>query len=575
MSAWGATLTAPGRARFRIWAPARKAITLEIDGAAPLAMTAAADGWFEAEAPAGVGTRYRYRLDAETAVADPASRAQDGDVHGWSLVVDPAAYAWQNQDWRGRPWAETVLWECHAGLLGGFSGVAERLVGLAALGITAIELMPVNAFSGTRNWGYDGVLPYAPAATYGTPDDLRALIDAAHGHGISVLLDVVYNHFGPDGNYLNAYAPGFFDEGKHTPWGGAVAVQKPQVADFFKDNARMWIEEYRIDGLRFDAVHAIRNDGFLDDLAASIRGQVPEGRHVHLVLENENNDAERLAEGKYDGQWNDDFHNVLHVLLTGERDAYYQDFADEPEAKLARCLSQGFIYQGDPSPNHDGEPRGKPSGHLPATRFVSFLQNHDQVGNRALGERLTLLTAKEKLRAATALLLLSPQIPLIFMGDAEGSEAPFLFFTDFHDELADAVRNGRRKEFAKFAAFASEADREKIPDPNAKGTFDASFPARGPQADEWQGFYRDWLTLRREHIVPRLEGTCGEGADVIGDKAVLARWRMGDGARLTIALNLGDAPVAVDNAGEPLASVGGGVADGRLAPASLSAWLEA
>ena len=575
MSAWGAMLTAPDRARFRLWAPAREAMTLEIDGSEPVSMTAAGEGWFEADAPAQAGTRYRYRLDGETAVADPASRAQDGGVHGWSLVVDPAAYRWQNDGWRGRPWAETVLWECHAGLFGGFAGVAQVLPHLAALGITAVELMPVNAFSGTRNWGYDGVLPYAPAAAYGTPDDLRALVDAAHGHGISVFLDVVYNHFGPDGNYLNAYAPGFFDEGKHTPWGGAVAVQKPQVADFFKDNARMWIEEYRIDGLRFDAVHAIRNDGFLDDLAQAIRGQVPEGRQVHLVLENENNDAERLAEGRYDAQWNDDFHNVMHVLLTGERDAYYQDFAEEPAAKLARCLSQGFIYQGDPSPNHDGEPRGKPSGHLPATRFVSFLQNHDQVGNRALGERLTLLTSKDKLRAATALLLLSPQIPLIFMGDAEGSEAPFLFFTDFHDELADAVRNGRRKEFAKFAAFASEADREKIPDPNAKTTFDASFPARGPQADDWQAFYRDWLTLRREHVVPRLEGACGDGADVVGDKAVVARWRMGDGARLTIALNLGDAAVALDRIDEPLASVGDAVVDGRLAPASLAAWLEA
>ncbi|MDQ1156256.1 maltooligosyltrehalose trehalohydrolase [Sphingomonas sp. SORGH_AS 950] len=401
--------------------------------------------------------------------------------------------------------------------------------------------MPVNAFGGTRNWGYDGVLPYAVAEAYGSPAELKTLVDTAHSLGLSVFLDVVYNHFGPDGNYLGAYAGAFFHQDIDTPWGGAVAVDADPVHRYFVDNALMWLRDYRIDGLRFDAVHAIENDGFLDRMAAEIRAALPE-RHVHLVLENEKNDAERLTPGGYDAQWNDDFHNVLHVLLTGETSAYYGDFADRPAERLARCLKEGFIYQGEGSPNHDGKPRGKPSGDLPSTAFVAFLQNHDQVGNRAMGERLIRLTDRERLRAATALLLLGPQIPLLFMGEDEGSESPFLFFTDFHDELADAVREGRRREFAKFDAFADEAARARIPDPNARSTFEVSVPEPGPKAGEWRALYRELLSLRHAHIVPRLKDTVGLAAEVCGPAAVKARWRMGDGATLTIAIDLGEAP---------------------------------
>ncbi|MGP7795470.1 malto-oligosyltrehalose trehalohydrolase [Sphingomonas sp. CLY1604] len=544
--AWGARLLDDGRTRFALWAPDRDAVLLEIDGAAPQPMTAADEGWFVLATDAPAGTRYRFRI-GDLAVPDPASRAQSGGVHGWSLVIDPA-YPWTTDDWRGRPWEETVLVELHAGLCGGFRGVIDQLASLAALGVTAIELMPVNAFGGTRNWGYDGVLPYAPAEAYGSPADLKALVDAAHGFGVSVFLDVVYNHFGPDGNYLGAYAAGFFDAEVHTPWGGAVAVERPAVQRFFVDNALMWLDEYRIDGLRFDAVHAIANPDFLDTMAAEIRERLPD-RHVHLVLENEENDAERLRadrdEGGYDAQWNDDFHNVLHVLLTGETSAYYGDFAERPAERLARCLAEGFIYQGEGSPNHDGKPRGKPSGHLPPTRFVSFLQNHDQIGNRALGERLTQLTDRESLRAATALLLLCPQIPLLFMGDVDGSETPFLFFTDFHDALADAVREGRRKEFAKFDAFADPAARERIPDPNALATFEASRPQPGPDAAAWRALYRDLIALRQTAIVPHLAGATALGAEATGDAAVTARWRLGDGSVLTIAIDLGAEPAAL------------------------------
>ncbi|KTW03424.1 malto-oligosyltrehalose trehalohydrolase [Sphingomonas sanguinis] len=544
MTAWGPELRDGADTRFRLWAPDREAVTLEIDGAPSVAMQRDGAGWFTATAPASAGTRYRYRLDAELAVPDPASRLQSGGVHGWSVVVDPR-FAWNATEWRGRPWEEMVILELHAGTLGGFEGIRDRLPAIAASGVTAIELMPVNAFGGTRNWGYDGVLPYAVAEPYGSPAELKTLVDTAHGLGISVFLDVVYNHFGPDGNFLNAYASAFFHQDVDTPWGGAVAVDADPVHRFFVDNALMWLRDYRIDGLRFDAVHAIANDSFLDRMASEIRAALPE-RHVHLVLENEKNDAERLRAGCYDAQWNDDFHNVLHVLLTGETSAYYGDFADRPAERLARCLKEGFIYQGEGSPNHDGKPRGKPSGDLASNAFVAFLQNHDQVGNRAMGERLIRLTDRERLRAATALLLLGPQIPLLFMGEEEGSESPFLFFTDFHDELADAVREGRRREFAKFDAFADPEARERIPDPNARSTFDASVPEPGPAAGEWRALYRELLTLRQVHIVPRLKGAVGLSADASGEARVKARWRMADGAMLTILIDLGTDPLPLD-----------------------------
>ena len=537
MMRWGA-VPAHGRTSFRIWAPDADRVALVAEGAPDTAMTAAADGWFAVDAELAAGTRYRFRIDDDRVVPDPASRAQSGGVHGWSVVVDHDAYRWQTTDWRGRPWEEMVIQEVHVGALGGFAGVVARLPDIAALGVTAIELMPVNAFGGTRNWGYDGVLPYAVAESYGTPDELKALVDTAHGLGLAVFLDVVYNHFGPDGNYLGAYASAFFNSEVDTPWGGAVAVDLAPVARYFIDNALMWVNDYRIDGLRFDAVHAIDNDGFLDAMAAEIRAAVGD-RRVHLVLENERNDAERLRSDAFDAQWNDDFHNVLHVLLTGEPSAYYGDFADRPAERLARCLGEGFIYQGEGSPNHDGRPRGTPSAHLPPTAFVSFLQNHDQIGNRALGERLTVLADTAKLRAATALLLLSPQIPLLFMGDEQGSDMPFLFFTDFHDELADAVREGRRKEFAKFAAFADPKTRETIPDPNALSTFHASVPRAGPDAAAWQALYRSLLVIRHAHIVPHLNGARALGAEAIGPAAVVARWQLGNGTKLTIAVNLG------------------------------------
>jgi malto-oligosyltrehalose trehalohydrolase len=579
---FGASLLAPGETRFRLWAPAAGTVEVEFDSDPALPLRGAGDGFFEGHAGCGAGARYRYRIDGALSVPDPASRAQAEDVHGWSLVVDPLAYPWQHHRWQGRPWHESIVYEAHAGCFGGgFAGLLERLPHLAALGVTALELMPIADFPGRRNWGYDGVLPYAPDTAYGSPGQLKRLIDAAHELGLCVYLDVVYNHFGPDGNYLHRYAPQFFDSARHSPWGAAIDFERPQVREFFIHNALYWLMEYRFDGLRLDAVHAIADSGFLDELAQRVRGTVEPGRHVHLILENERNDAQRLEQG-YDAQWNDDLHNVVHVLLTGENEGYYANYREQPARLLARGLAEGFIYQGQGSPSHGGEPRGTHSGHLSPSSFVFFLQNHDQVGNRAFGERLVGLASPKALRAAATLQLLCPQVPLLFMGEEWGAAEPFLFFTDFHDALADAVREGRRREFAAFAAFAGAEQRAAIPDPNAVETCAASIPALNPEQPaqlEWLQFYRRLLQIRRETLLPALAAARSLGAAAHGAAAVTARWRLDDGSRLWIGLNLGreDVPVPPPAGGllfESLPACCGAAAAGLLQAESCCAFLE-
>ncbi|AZF32395.1 Malto-oligosyltrehalose trehalohydrolase [Pseudomonas sp. R4-35-07] len=534
----GALMLDAQHTRFALWAPDAFYVSVELQDGKSIAMLPQADGWFEVEVACPAGTLYRFNIDGERDVPDPASRAQALDVHGWSRVVDPLAYEWRHSHWQGRPWHEAVIYELHVGAMGGYAEVEKQLPRLAELGVTAIELMPLAQFPGERNWGYDGVLPYAPHSTYGSPEQLKHLIDSAHGHGLAVILDVVYNHFGPDGNYLGQYAKGFFQEDVHTPWGAGIDFERREVRDFFLDNALMWLLEYRFDGLRLDAVHAIDNPEFLRELAQRVRQQVDTGRHVWLMLENELNQAS-LLEQDFDAQWNDDFHNVLHVLLTGETDAYYSDFAEQPTAKLARCLGEGFIYQGEPT--RHGHARGEPSAELPPTAFVAFLQNHDQIGNRALGERLHQLCSPQALKAATALLLLSPMIPLMFMGDEVNAAQPFLFFTDHHGELAQAVREGRRNEFADFAAFHDPEQRERIPDPNALTTFLQSKPSL--VENEHAQLYRHLLGLRHQYVVPHLPGSVALGAQVLADSAVTARWRLGDGSVLQIDLNLSAEPI--------------------------------
>lgn len=532
-----------GTVHFSLWAPDAKKITLKLGNGKTHPLQQGNNGWFTATIEGGPGITYSYVVNDNICVPDPASRAQVNDVHGDSCVVDQN-YPWKTTNWHGRPWHESIIYELHVGLFGGFANVEKFLPQLVALGITAIELMPVHEFPGTRNWGYDSILLFAPESSYGTPEQLKSLIDTAHELGLMVFLDVVYNHFGPDGNFLGQYAKSFFRDDIKTPWGAAIDFRHQQVRDFFCENALMWVLDYRIDGLRFDAVHAIVEKDVLAELAERIRSSVPTNRYVHLILENEDNSASLLTQG-FNAQWNDDGHNVLHHLLTNEDESYYANFSQWPTAKLARCLSDGFIYQGELT--RHGHRRGEPSAHLPPTAFVFFLQNHDHVGNRAFGERLALLAAPDALKVAVALVLLSPMIPLLFMGEEWGSRQPFLFFTDHKQELAEAVREGRRNEFAEFSMFSEPETRAQIPDPNAFSTFldcilDQSKNS-SPEHLHWWNFYYELLQLRRTELTPRLPGTHSRGVLILADRAISASWQMGDGALLRIYLNLSSTDV--------------------------------
>jgi maltooligosyltrehalose trehalohydrolase len=554
-----------GGVRFRLWAPGARRVDLSLEGgpeATLLPMEAAGGGWHRIDcAQASAGSRYRFRIDGGLLVPDPASRANPDDVHGASQVVDPLAFDWQDADWRGRPWEEAVIYELHTGAFtpeGTFAGIERQLDYLCELGVTAVELMPIADFPGRRNWGYDGVLPFAPDAAYGTPEALKRLVQAAHARGLMIFLDVVYNHFGPEGNYLHAYAEPFFARRHHTPWGAALNFDGEHsrcVRDFFIHNALYWLEEYRFDGLRLDAVHAILDDSephILTELAQAVRGGPGRDRHVHLVLENDANEARYLgaspgAPRSYDAQWNDDIHHVLHVLVTGERDGYYADYADAPLERLARCLAEGFAYQGEPSRYRHGRPRGEPSRGLRPSAFVAFLQNHDQVGNRAFGERIGRLGAPERIKAALAILLLSPQTPLLFMGEEWGAREPFPFFCDFEGELAQKVTDGRRGEFARFDRFRDETARLLIPDPSAPETFESARLdwrlQHHPEHAQWLSLYRALLAVRAREIAPRLRGGDAPSAVASIEGGLLTvRWPLADGARLQLTANLQDAP---------------------------------
>jgi malto-oligosyltrehalose trehalohydrolase len=535
-------------------------------------------------------------------VPDPASRFQPEDVHGPSEVIDPRRFDWQDEAWRGRPWEETVLYELHVGAFteeGRYDGIVEHLDHLVELGVTAVELMPLAESPGSRNWGYDGVQLFAPEARYGRPEDLKALIQAAHGRGLMVFVDVVYNHFGPEGNYLHQYAEPFFSDRHHTPWGVAINFDGPNsrtVRDFFIHNALYWIEEFNIDGLRLDAVDRIIDDSepdILSELAVSVRQAVGDARQVHFVLENDRNAAHRLERDpdgrprRFTAQWNDDIHHVFHPLLTDETGGYYEDYADRRIERLGRALTQGFVYQGEPSSHRDGRPRGEPSGHLPPTAFVAFLQNHDQIGNRAFGERIDALASAEAVKAATAVLLLAPSPPLLFMGEEWAAKEPFYFFCDFGPELARLVREGRRNEFSRFPQFSDPAARERIPDPNAIETFHACVldwtdREKSPHRERLR-LCRDLLRLRHTEIVPRLRGGNGANSsfETFGDRGLLARWRLADGARLTLVANMGpdSVPAATDlPPGRRLFAIDEqdpiGLSKGAMSPWSVSWFLD-
>jgi len=556
---FGAELSADG-ARFAVWAPAAPRVDLELETESPKPMERRADGFHVLSVPgAAAGQRYAYSIDGRR-VPDPASRYNPDGPDGPCELVDPRAFDWDDAGWTGRPWRDAVLYELHVGTFtpeGTFAAAAERLPCLAKLGVTAVELMPIADGPGARSWGYDGVLPYAIRPAYGRPDDLKAFVQAAHREGLMVFLDVVYNHFGPAGNYLGLYAPQFFTSRHETPWGDAInfdGTDAGPVRKFFVHNALFWLEEYRFDGLRLDAVHAIIDDSepdFLTELAGAVEREIT-GRPIHLVLENAANEARRLerrSDGEprtYVAQWNDDFHHAMHVLVTGETTGYYEDF-DRPGKRLLRCLVEGFAYQGEPSRHGNGKPRGEPSSHLPPDAFVNFLQNHDQVGNRAFGERLSMLAPSDRMRAAETLLLLLPSPILLFMGEELHAPSPFPYFCDFDGELADAVREGRRNEFAHF--FGSVEDLASLPDPNHPRTFelarlDWTVAARGDHADAAARYAR-LLAVRRDELLPRLPAGQARGT-LLGKRAVAAAWPLADGSTLTLVANLDDRPLAVD-----------------------------
>jgi maltooligosyltrehalose trehalohydrolase len=553
---WGAELLSGGGARFRLWAPTLDTVSLVAAASdASQAMSKSKDGWFEVSTDLiGIDESYVFQLSGGMRVPDPAARAQIGDVHGPSRLIDPRAYNWSSVDWRGRPWEEAVIYELHPGTFtteGTFAGVESKLDNLVKLGVTVVELMPVAQFSGDRGWGYDGVLLYSPHIAYGGPEQLKHLVDAAHERALMVFLDVVYNHFGPDGNYLHSYAPDFFHSERHTPWGAAIAYDRAPVRAFFIENALYWIEEYRFDGLRLDATDQIRDDSkpsLLEEIAVEVRERIKD-RHVHLTTEDDRNvtGLHELADGNpklYTGEWNDDFHHAAHVIATGESDGYYGDYTEAPVSKLARALAEGYVYQGEPSPFRDGASRGEPSAGLPPSTFIDFLHNHDQVGNRAFGERLTCLATVQAIDALTAILLLSPHIPLLFMGEEWGETRPFHFFTDFNGELGRQVREGRLNEFRKWSSFGDAENRKRIPDPNALSTFassklDWNEAARSPHRERLDRV-RGLLEIRRRDIAPRLARTGGNAGKVLiaGDGGLAVLWHLGDGAELMVCANL-------------------------------------
>jgi malto-oligosyltrehalose trehalohydrolase len=570
---------------FRLWAPLQPQVKLIIGSGEPLAMHRDADGWHRLHVgDAKAGALYKFVMPDGLEVPDPGSRFQPEDVHGPSEVIAPNAFSWEHTGWTGRPWEQTILYELHIGAFtaeGTFRAAMRQLDHLKELGITAIQVMPVSDFPGRWGWGYDGVLPYAPESSYGRPEDFMAFIDAAHRRGISVFLDVVYNHFGPDGNYFAAYAPLFTDRHR-TPWGAGInyddAGSRP-VREFVIQNALYWITEFRIDGLRLDAVHAIKDDSdehLLHELARRVRG-LAGNRHIHLIVENENNDSSLLqrnadgGSGSFTAQWNDDVHHVLHIAATGERFAYYGDYEAGPHS-IGRALAEGFVFQGEHMP-YSGERRGTPSAHLPPTAFVSFIQNHDQIGNRALGDRMAASRPPEVLKALAAVYILAPQIPMLFMGEEWGAEEPFPYFCDFNAELNEKVREGRRKELSRLPGF----DKANAFDPTSEATFQAAKLLRrvADRESHMLEFYRELLATRSAEIVPRLAGLQGNSGRAFSAPHVDVEWRLGDSSRLRLRANLSSQ--SVPNRSAPFGNLLfelGDTARKFLGPWAVQLWLD-
>ena len=495
--------------RYRTWSAAERVEALivsargEILRSVPLA--AEGDGYFSGHDEQGrAGDLYRYRLGAND-WPDPASRWQPRSVHGASMVIDPDVFTWTDQSYRAPRFADLVIYELHVGTFtpeGTFRALIPKLDHLVALGVNAIELMPIADFPGARNWGYDGVMPYAPARIYGHPDDLRAFVDAAHARGVSVILDVVYNHLGPDGNYVGVYHPDYFHREHATPWGSAFNLEARPVRRFFAENASYWMREFHIDGFRLDATHAIA-DASESHLLAEISDSV-HAADGFVIAEDERNEPLVLTPSTqgglgFDGCWSDDFHHVVRVLLTGEREGYYANFRGTL-AELAETLAHGWLFRGQRR-TLAGAARGGETAKLAAEQFVYCISNHDQVGNRALGERLGQATSAAAYRAASALLCFAPQTPMFFMGQEWNAATPFQFFTDHGRDLGRRITEGRRREFRHFAAFADPTSLTRIPDPQAERTFlDSKLDwseLGDPRHAQTVALYREFLALRR------------------------------------------------------------------------------
>jgi maltooligosyltrehalose trehalohydrolase len=555
----GASYLGGGRCRFLVYAPLARKIEVRI--LSPRDRLVALErieggyhsGIVEDTAP---GTLYRYRLDGVRELPDPASRFQPQGVHGPSQIVDPAAFPWTDGAWTGIPLEKHLFYELHVGTFtpeGTFDAVVPHLDSLRDLGVTAIELMPVAQFPGNRNWGYDGAYPFAVQNSYGGPDGMKRLVDACHKRGMAVVLDVVYNHLGPEGNYLGAYGP-YFTDRYRSPWGQAVNFDGPdsdEVRRFFIENALYWLSDFRVDALRIDAIHGIIDVSaypYLAELADAVRGLAArENRKIHLIPESDLNDVRSISprdKGGHglDAQWNDDFHHALHALLTGEREGYYRDFGSLED--LAKAHAEGFVYSGQ----HSGYRRrrhGSSSRHVPAWRLVVFIQNHDQVGNRVGGERLSRLVSFEALKLAAGIVLLSPFLPLLFMGEEYGETAPFLYFVSHSDDpLIEAVRKGRKEE------FAAHRWQGELPDPQDEGTFLRSRLDHGLAAEGHhrvlREYYRELIRHRKEH--PALSRLNKEDMEVSvqGKEKVLLVRRWNGSAQAAAACHFGDSPVSIE-----------------------------
>ncbi len=538
--------------RFRVWAPKTERVRVEVEGE-KIPLRRAAGGWWEAVVhAAGAGTEYAYLLnDEDLALPDPRSMAQPHGVHGKSQVVDHGAFAWTDASWEAPPLKSGIIYELHPGTFtpeGTLDAAGSKLDGLRALGVTHVQLMPVNAFAGNHGWGYDGVDLFAVHEPYGGAEGLKRFVDACHAKGLAVLLDVVYNHLGPAGNYLGKFGP-YFTSSHHTPWGDAVNLEDAgshEVRRFFCDNALMWLRDYHIDGLRLDAVHAYIDRSaihFMEQMAAEVRAlEAQTGRSYAVVAESDLNDPRVVTApeaGGYgmDAQWSDDFHHALFSVLTGDRAGYYADFGTLGD--LAKALREVFVYDGRYSAYRD-RVHGRPVPGLPGWRFLGYSQNHDQVGNRAKGKRLEELSGLKRAKIAAALTMTAPFVPLIFQGEEWAASAPFQFFTDHEPELGKLISEGRRKEFAAFGWDAAD-----VPDPQVRETFERSklnWAERGTGAHaEMVEWYRELIALRR--AMPEL--TDGDLRNVKVRFSEAEKWFVMERGQCTVALSLAEAPVEI------------------------------